>query len=284
MELTIGILSFNTKELLERCISSIYKNTSELEFEVIVVDNGSGDGSPQLISGKFPKVKLIRNKKNRFFSGGYNQIIKIARGKYFIMLNSDTYLEDNAFKGLLGFMEKRRLSVCEGLEVRPDGKPISTGSLFRTIRSDFYELSLLGRLISNKQYLKRIRIKGKSRLENFKVDVGCNAYFCIETDLLRKIGAYDEQFKLYYTEDDLSKRVSMKGYEIYHYGKSYIIHEEAKSTNQLGWKRIEIFYEDLKTYHNKYGNKYISLALYSLLCLELNALKLREFVKLKHFI
>lgn len=276
MELTVGILSYNTKDLLRKCLLSIQKKTKDIRYEIIVVDNASHDGSAEMIKNEFPKIKLIANKKNKFFAAGYNQIIKITKGKYFIMLNSDTYLEKNAFKKMLNFMKKNKLSACEGLEIKPDGKIISTGSLFRSLRSDFYELSLIGRLFRNKKYLDKIRMKKFNRKNNFEVDVGCNAFFCVKTELMKEIGGYDKNFTLYYTEDDISQKIKKMGYKIFHCGESYVMHEDAKSTMQLGWKRIDIFYKDLLTYHRKYNNTFITYALYYLLNLEKLILRLRD--------
>ncbi len=275
MELTIGILSFNTKDLLRKCLSSIYKYTDGIRYEVIVVDNASHDGSAQMIEKEFPKVKLCMNKKNKYFAEGYNQIIKIAKGKYFIMLNSDTYLKNNAFKKILGFMKEKDLNACEGLEIKPNGKIIPTGTQFRTILSDFYSLSMLGKIFRNESYLKKNKMKNKNRKNNFEIKVGCNAYFCIETKLLKDIGGYDENFTLYYTEDDLSQRIYEKGYKIFHCGDSYVIHEDAKSTMQLGWKRLDLFYDDLFVYHQKYNSKFMALALFWLLTGEKKLLELR---------
>lgn len=269
MDLTIGILSFNTKELTLRCLRSIKKYTKSLKYEIIIVDNGSKDGSASAIKKDFPEIKLIANKKNRFFAAGYNQIIKVANGEYFMMLNSDTRLENNAFKKMLDFMKEKNLVVCEGLEIKPNGEAISTGSLFRSPLSDFYELSLLGRIFKNEKYIRKVRKKNYNRKKTFQVDVGCNAYMCINTDLLKKIGGYDENLKLYYTEDDLSQRITKEGFSIFHFGESYVIHEDARSAMKLKWKRIEIFYKDLLTYHSKYGNRFFGICLYMLLRLEL---------------
>lgn len=283
MDLTIGILSFNTKELTLRCLRTIEKYTKNLKYEIIVVDNGSKDGSVSAIKKEFPEIELIVNKKNRFFAAGYNQIIKVANGEYFMMLNSDTRLENNAFKRMLDFMKKNKTSACEGLEIKPDGKLISTGSHFRNPLSDFYELSLLGRMFRNEKYIRKIRMKNYSRKKTFQVDVGCNAYMCINTDLLKKIGGYDENFRLYYTEDDLSQRITKEGFSIFHYGDSYVIHEDAKSTIQLGWRRIYLFYKDMYYYHSKYSNKYCASVLYYLLIFEFIILRFRSLIKARIF-
>ena len=134
---------------------------------------------------------------------------------------------------------------------------------------------MLGKIFRNESYLKKNKMKNKNRKNNFEIKVGCNAYFCIETKLLKDIGGYDENFTLYYTEDDLSQRIYEKGYKIFHCGDSYVIHEDAKSTMQLGWKRLDLFYDDLFVYHQKYNSKFMALALFWLLTGEKKLLELR---------
>ena len=92
MDLSVIIVNWNTKKLLEDCLGSIFKFTKDVGFEIIIVDNGSEDGSQSMLKKKFPQVKLIPNKDNLGFAKANNQGIKIAKGKYVLLLNSDTYL------------------------------------------------------------------------------------------------------------------------------------------------------------------------------------------------
>jgi len=106
MDLTIVIVNWNTKRLLEDCLYSIYKFTKGVKFETIVIDNGSKDGSVQMMSKKFPQVKLIPNKDNLGFTKANNQGIKAAKGEYVLLLNSDTYLTENSLKKLVELKAK----------------------------------------------------------------------------------------------------------------------------------------------------------------------------------
>ena len=101
MDLSVIIVNWNTKKLLDNCLSSIFKLTKGITFEIIVVDNGSKDGSAQMVKEKFPQVKLIPNRDNLGFTKANNQGIKIEKGKYILLLNSDTYLIENSFSKLI---------------------------------------------------------------------------------------------------------------------------------------------------------------------------------------
>ena len=121
MQLSVSIVSFNTKALLKRCLASIFKFTKGLSFEVIVVDNGSTDDSAAIVRKDFPQVKLIQNRTNRWYSGANNQALNAAKGKYFLILNSDIFLKDNAFKSLVCYLpapESRRCRAVAAVRER----------------------------------------------------------------------------------------------------------------------------------------------------------------------
>ena len=98
IDVTIILVSFNTKNYTKNTIDSILKNTEYLKYEIIVVDNASDDGSPEMIEFFFPEIILIKNNKNIGFGKANNLAFKIARGKYFLLLNTDTLLLNNAVK------------------------------------------------------------------------------------------------------------------------------------------------------------------------------------------
>ena len=105
MELSIIVVNFNTKNILKDCLESIYRNTNGLEFEVIVVDNDSHDGSVEMIKGYFSQVKLMVNFENLGFAKANNQGMANARGDFVLLLNSDTLIKNNAIKTLVDYLK-----------------------------------------------------------------------------------------------------------------------------------------------------------------------------------
>jgi GT2 family glycosyltransferase len=95
-DVSIVIVNWNVRDLLRDCITSIYEETEEISFEIIVVDNASSDGSVDMIKKEFPQIKLIKNKENVGFSKANNQAIKLSKGKYILMLNPDTVVLEGA--------------------------------------------------------------------------------------------------------------------------------------------------------------------------------------------
>ena len=121
LDLTISIVSYNTKTLLKNCLGSIYKNTGKYEFEVIVVDNNSGDGSVAMVEKEFSQVKLIKNEENMGFARANNQAIRQSKGRYILLLNSDTVVISDALSKMISFMDNHPEAGAVGGKVfRPD--------------------------------------------------------------------------------------------------------------------------------------------------------------------
>lgn len=110
MDLSIIIVNWNVRDLLEKCLTSIYKETQNLDFEVIVVDNASNDGSVKMIKEKFPQVRLIANKENKWFAGGNNQGFAVASGDLILFLNPDTVVLDGVIGKMVKIMGENNLS------------------------------------------------------------------------------------------------------------------------------------------------------------------------------
>src|SRR3989338_5390293 len=106
LDLTISIVNFNTSNLLQKCLISIYQHHKKISFEIFVVDNASTDSSIAMVQEKFPMVNLIRNDQNLFFTKAHNQALSQAQGRYSVILNPDLYFEDNALEKIINFMDK----------------------------------------------------------------------------------------------------------------------------------------------------------------------------------
>ena len=280
VDVSIIIVSFNTHKFLEKCLNSLLRFTKGISFEIIVIDNNSSDKSVELVKKKFPQIKLIANKVNKFFTGANNQGAKIARGKYLLFFAPDAYLIDNSVKKIFDYLQiHESVGACEGLELYENGKPVPTGSKVTSPLIDFFELSLIGSKIKNQKLINDFRIKNKKRSQDFEVDVGCDAFLMIRSDLFKKIKMYDTGMKLYYTENDLCHKIKSEGFSIVHLGSAKIIHTVSVSTNALGWKKNDIYYEDLRTYYKKHKQGILGNLLYLDLKIEKQLLQIREWLK-----
>jgi hypothetical protein len=239
MKLSIIIVSYNTSELTLACIKSIFKYKPEFDFEVIVVDNGSSDGTvssirhPELISGS---LSLIQNKTNLGFSKANNQGIKKARGEYILLLNSDTEVTKDSIDNLVNFAENNNNAgaVVPRL-LNEDG----------SIQKYFYKAPTLWRAI--KQYWLHIDNemdpyypKVRSPVE---VEAAVMAAFLITPKALQKIGLLDERYFFYYEDLEYCRQLRKNGLKIYYLPDVKITHLVGASGKNLAswdnqWRRF----------------------------------------------
>lgn len=251
VKLTISIVSYNTKDLLRRNLKSIFRFTRGLSFEVIVVDNASADGSARMVEKEFPRARLIKNKTNRWYTGANNQALRRARGKYFLILNSDMFIKSNCFKTLAEYLDQHPdIGAVEPCQLNEAGLIQKTASRHNRLWWDLVELTLLHKWFKAPS---GFRLKGVSRRKTFTADVISDGVMMLRTKDLKKIGGYDERLKLYYTENDLCRRLQGPALKAVHLGKVAVWHRVSASTAKAGWKTVsQIYAADAKAYYLKY--------------------------------
>ena len=227
MNVSIIIVNYNTKELISNCIQSIYEKTIGLNYEIIVVDNASVDGSQQKITEWFPNVKLIELNENIGFGGANNEGIKIAIGRNLFFLNPDTILLNNAIKILSEYLDKNSDSgVCGGNLYTKDLKPnFSYMPFFPTLLPELNLLTgnLFYKFFVGKNY--RFNYTGKP----LEVAYITGADMMVTRKCLSVTGSFDPDFFMYYEETELSLRIKKSGYKIYSVPDAQIIHLEGGS-------------------------------------------------------
>jgi len=247
--LSIIIVSYNTKELLIKCLSSIYDQTRVVEFEIIMVDNNSKDGSAKEVQARFPNVRVIVNEINKGFAAANNQGLKIMRGKYALLLNPDTIIIDNAFEKMMNFMEKHdEVGIICPKIFKPDGSlqraAFPAPSTMNFILSKLHNERLLsGRLSSI--YMRFIdsllpakfsygffdQLCRTSR-EPFKAGWVSGACLMIRGRAIENIGFLDENLFLFCEDRDWCCRAREKGWEVMLLPEAQIIHYGGQSTLQ----------------------------------------------------
>lgn len=243
--ISIIIVSYNTQDLIRNCIQSIINKTKSINYEIIVVDNASTDGTQETICSNFPQIKLIANKTNIGFGAANNMGIKIAIGKYLFLVNPDTVLTNNAIKLFYDFMKNplhQNVWCCGAALISKDLKPDISYSNFPSLWQVFFEFGL--HTIFRNYYLEKIAIGipcNSKHTDPFNVPVVSGADMFIRRSLLDQIGYFDEDFFLYYEETELSWRAHKKGFISKIIPTIKIIHLGGQSTKSLNLKKIEIF-------------------------------------------
>lgn len=229
MDVSIIIVSYNTREVLQKCIESIKKNTHKVLYEIIVVDNASKDGSAEFIEYTYPDVHVLKNSSNLGFGRANNLGVDIASGDYLFFLNSDTLLISDAISELISYAQnniKNNIGVVGCRLLSFDGKRPNTS--FGYFPSPSSEI----RYIISKLVKRPYGIAEGTRPLN--VDFVCGADMLICKDLFYSIGKFDENYFLYYEETDLQKRIANAGYSRVILPYASIIHLDGASFGLRG--------------------------------------------------
>jgi hypothetical protein len=228
MKLTIGIINWNTKKLLDSLLQSVYKN---IECEIIVVDNNSSDGSVELVQTRFPKVNLIVNKSNLGFTKACNQIIGKMKGEYLLLLNTDIILKPHDINLLVEFMEKHPdAAVCGPKLVDSKGNLEYSAKHFHTLSTVIIELLGLHRIFPNSRFFGRYYMSYWDHSSVKEVDFISGAAFLMRKSAIKDIGYFNEKYHLYVQEAEWCFRAAKKGWKVYYYPLVQFIHLGGAST------------------------------------------------------
>jgi len=257
MDLTIVIVNWNTKRLLEDCLYSIYKFTKGVKFETIVIDNGSKDGSVQMMSKKFPQVKLIPNKDNLGFTKANNQGIKAAKGEYVLLLNSDTYLTENSLKKLV---EKAKtlenLGALAPLLLNEDKSVQQSVGFFPHLPQVFCWMSFVDDLpfgsILRPYHVDHDSFYHKDR----EVDWITGAAFLVPKKVTEKAGNLDEDIFMYGEDVEWSYRIKKAGFKIYFSPATKIVHIARGSSGKISKNAILGEYRGIIHFYQKHKSQF----------------------------
>lgn len=275
VDLSIIILSYNTRELLLQCLRSIKNMEYETwNMELIVVDNGSTDGTVEdvkrfaegglNVKSKWQKLRLIENKRNLGFAKGNNLGIKQAQGRYILLLNSDTLVEKNTIVEMLKFMEENPKVGVATCKVE-----LSDGSFDPACHRGFpTPWAALTYFLGLERLFPKSKVFGQYHLgflpmdKPHEIDSPSGAFYLIRKEVIDKVGLLDEDYFMYGEDLDWSYRIKQAGFKIIYYPDVKIIHfkkqsgragEDAKTKEEATIH----FYETMKTFYSKhYRNKH----------------------------
>lgn len=231
MDVSVIIVNWNTRELLRDCLKSVYEQAGDVNFEVIVIDNASADGSVEMVKNDFDQVTLIENSENVGFARANNQGIAVAKGRYVLLLNSDTVVLDSALARTVGFADDHPRAAVTGCRVlNPDGTLQPTCFMFPSILNMLLSSTYLYKLFPKSRFFGRERMTWWDRNDVRPVDVVTGCFMLIRREAIDQVGLMDEQFFMYAEETDWCYRFKEKGWEVIFTPVAQIIHLGGQST------------------------------------------------------
>lgn len=257
MKLSIIIVSWNVKADLFRCLKSIKENRPHEEFEIIVVDNASTDGSVDIIKSDFPDVKIIANNNNVGFSAANNQAIKIAKGRYVFLLNPDTIIYPKSLDTLITFLDDHQdVGACGPKFLGRDGHVHFSVGYVPTFRSLLYGRTFLRSLWIFRRSHMKLTTRNFSYEKSEDVEQLSGAALMVRRSVIEIIGLMDESFFMYYEDVDLCLRIRKAGFRIVYLPDSVIMHIGGRSSDQISARRRIMLYRSLFIYFRKHRGRF----------------------------
>lgn len=246
-DVSVIIVNWNTRDILRDCLMSVYEQTTGIAYEVIVVDNASSDGSAAMVKYVFPQVILIENTENKGFAAANNQGMRIAKGRYILLLNPDTLVLDGAIQKTVAYADSRPDVAVTGCQVWEDESTIQrTCFCFPSVPNLLFQKLGLCRLFPKSRLFGREKMVDWNRDTERRVDVVSGMYMLVRKEVIEQVGLMDEDYFVYAEETDWCCRFRKTGWKCVFTPISRIIHRDggSKSTEQIS---VRMFVQQQKS-------------------------------------
>ncbi|WP_020404386.1 glycosyltransferase [Gracilimonas tropica] len=259
IDISVVIVNYKVKEYIANLLNSLERSSDGLSLEIFVVDNASGDNSVSYLKKRFPNVHYIQNDENIGFGKANNQAISQAKGQYTLIINPDTLVSEDTLTTLFDHMEKHEeCGACGCKILNPDGTfaPESRRSV-PTIWSAACKVFGLNSLFPKSKLFGKYYLSWLGEDEPSKVPVLSGSFMFWRTEVLQKLGGFDERFFMYGEDIDLCYRIQKTGYHIDYVPDTSIIHYKGESTKKGDLKYIRLFNKALYQFFDKqYSSRY----------------------------
>ncbi|MEW6685353.1 MAG: glycosyltransferase [Candidatus Edwardsbacteria bacterium] len=262
LDLSICIVSYNVRDLLQQCLNSVYGTVKEVSFEVIVVDNNSKDGTVEMIRDEFPQVKLLINEKNYGFAKAQNQAMRESQGRYIYLLDSDTVVMPRSIDSLVRFMEEHPEAGAVGAKlIFPDGRLQYSRRRFPSFLPVFIRGLFLDRVLPSLKSVREYKMMGKDGAPAAgpaveEVDWLFGGNLMVRREVLEDVGFYDERFYIYCEDIDWCYRMQERGWKRFYFPESSVIHFKGAGTKQQQWR---MYFEHLKSFYRLFAKHHFRL-------------------------
>ena len=235
IDVSIVVVSFNTKDVTRQCLEHVQQHAAEIRQEVFVVDKASTDGSADMVQNEFPWVQLIRLDKNRGFAGGNNPAMEKAAGRYVLLLNSDAFLAEGVLQKTIQYMDEHPGTGVLGCKLTdPDGTMQPSARMQQSPLNKILHITGLAARFPNSKFFGRVDYTWWDHEQPQQVGWVVGAYFLIRRETMAAIGVLDERYFLYFEEIDYCLSARRAGWEVVFYPHVRVIHLGGQSSVKTG--------------------------------------------------
>lgn len=225
MTLSVIILNYKTKGLLKQCLRGIQSCRLPFPYEIIVVDNNSGDGSVDMVRQTFPQVKLIVSPQNVGCGAGNNLGIGAATGTYLLIMNTDVAMFDNAVEQLINYLDQHpQVGIAVPRLINPDGSTQLSTFLFPRFWVPLFRRTPVGKLPAAKHVLRRYLMSDWDHQDTRPIGWALGACLLIRAEAMRAVGGFDQRYFVYVEDTDLCRRFWQAGWEVHFVHTAEMVH------------------------------------------------------------
>ncbi len=294
MDLSICIVSFNTRDLLRGCLNSLLSSATRYSYEVIITDNGSSDGSQEMLAAEFPRVQVIYNDSNQGYTRPMNQALQAGVGRYLMQLNPDTLMHPGLIDSLLDYMDASpQVGICTPKVLNSDGtlQKQCRRSAARPWDAVSYVLGL-SRLFPGSRFFGRYLMEYLPENQIAEVEAVSGSCMLIRRAVIDQIGYLDEQFFAYQEDTEFCFRARKAGWKIFYMPQAQITHYGGLGGSRfVPYRGIFAWHRSFFLYYRKHLAReyfflinwliYLGIGLKLLLALLINALRKEKIVGTK---
>ncbi len=247
MDISIIIVNWNTKDLLERCLNCVTATAGAVSYELIVVDNASIDGSTDMLRAQYPQVRLVENSQNIGFARANNQGLAIARGRYYLLLNSDAFVNPGAIPAMVKFMDRQAdAGACGCRLYYEDGGLQRSAYSFTTLWTELWQTLWLDRLFPRSKIFGKYHLTYWNMDDTRQVDSIMGAVMLLRAEAICQVGTLDDRYFMYSEEMDLCYRLKKAGWKVYYFPEASAIHIWGGSS-----QKVQTETTFLRLYHSR---------------------------------
>jgi len=266
---SVIIVNLNTKQLLNECLHSVYEEGSQ-NLDVIVIDNGSRDGSVEMVEAGFPDVRVVKNEQNEGFAKPNNVGMRMAIGRHLFLLNSDTIVRHGAIRILSSFLDAHPdVAACGPKLVYPDGRLQKSVKGFPTLWTHFCDMLFFDKMFPRTQLFGRGEAAYFDYGRTQEVDHVMAAAFLIRREVFTATDGFDERFSIYYNDMDWCYRIRKKGWKIYYVHDAIVAHYLGQTVGSVNrnFSHFEELYNNVMLFYQKHHGRRSVVVYKLLLCI-----------------
>ena len=260
MDVSIIIVAFRDKDKLRTTLKAVYASATHYQYEVIVIDNDSADGTSDMVRQEFlsqPEIAaktVFYENTNEGFGKGNNRGIKMAKGEYVLLLNPDTKVEPDTLQIMMGFVKSHpEVGIATSKLVKANGElDWACRRSFPDPAVAFYRLSGLSKIFKKSKKFAAYNLTHKSVDEETEIDSCCGAFMLISPQCLQTIRGFDEDFYMYGEDIDMCYRAQQAGFKIWYYPKATTIHYKGQSSRKAPKLALYAFHDAMWIFYKKH--------------------------------